>query len=345
MHRSLLDYDLPEELIAQYPARGRSGSRLLALDADSGELEDLRFRELISLLSPGDLLVFNDTRVMKARLLGRKTTGGKVELLVERVLDDERVCARIRSSRPLRCGQCIALEEGVKGELLRRGKGGRGVVRLVGPLSAMETLERIGVVPLPPYIRRRAHPADAERYQTVYARRLGAVAAPTAGLHFDRALMRRLRQAGIEQAFVTLHTGAGTFEPVRAARIQDHHMHAEYAEVAEEACAQVLAAQARGSRVIAVGTTTVRALESAAQGDGTVKPFKGNTTLFIYPSYEFRCTDALISNFHLPGSTLLLLVYAFAGRDKILGAYRYAIERRFRFFSYGDAMFLTRGSR
>ncbi len=340
MKTSDFRFDLPEELIAQYPSEQRSASRLLALSGTDGALQDLQFTDLMTLLEPDDLLVFNNTRVMPARLLGQKDTGGRVEVLVERVLDHERVLAHVRSSKSPSAGRKLILEEQLEVEVLGR-QDALFELRFLDSQSVVETLEAIGRLPLPPYIEREVDRADLERYQTVYAQNTGAVAAPTAGLHFDEAMLERLKQAGIETAALTLHVGAGTFQPVRVEDIRSHQMHSEVIEVSEQVCNQVKATRARGGRVIAVGTTSVRALESASQS-GEIAPFEGETDIFIYPGYEFRSVDAMVTNFHLSESTLLMLVSAFAGREHILNAYQHAIEQRYRFFSYGDAMFITR---
>ncbi|MED5510221.1 MAG: tRNA preQ1(34) S-adenosylmethionine ribosyltransferase-isomerase QueA [Pseudomonadota bacterium] len=340
MKTSDFRFDLPEELIAQYPSEQRSASRLLALSGTDGALQDLQFTDLMTLLEPDDLLVFNNTRVMPARLLGQKDTGGRVEVLVERVLDHGRVLAHVRSSKSPSAGRKLILEEQLEVEVLGR-QDALFELRFLDSQSVVETLEAIGRLPLPPYIEREVDRADLERYQTVYAQNTGAVAAPTAGLHFDEAMLERLEQAGIETAALTLHVGAGTFQPVRVEDIRSHQMHSEVIEVSDQVCKQVKATRARGGRVIAVGTTSVRALESASQS-GEIAPFEGETDIFIYPGYEFRSVDAMVTNFHLSESTLLMLVSAFAGREHILNAYQHAIEQRYRFFSYGDAMFITR---
>ncbi|HEC15546.1 MAG TPA: tRNA preQ1(34) S-adenosylmethionine ribosyltransferase-isomerase QueA [Sedimenticola sp.] len=339
MRRSDFKYDLPGGLIAQHPAGERGGSRLLCLDGDSGGLADRRFADLPDLLRPGDLLVFNDTRVMPARLHGRKTTGGRVEILIERVLEPRLGLAHVRASKSPKAGARILIGDGAEIQILgRRGE----LFELASPgMDLLDLMAREGHMPLPPYIARSDDALDRERYQTVYGDRLGAVAAPTAGLHFDQAMLDRLAAAGVDSASLTLHVGAGTFQPVRVERLEDHVMHSEYVEVGPEACARVRAARERGGRVVAVGTTSVRSLESAA-ADGDLAPFQGDTRLFIRPGYRFNCVDALITNFHLPESTLLMLVCAFAGYEQVMAAYRHAVERRYRFFSYGDAMFLTR---
>lgn len=343
MLRSDFYFELPQELIAQYPLQRRSASRLLVLDSNSGALYDRVFTELPEFLHPGDLLVFNDTRVIPARLHGYKHSGGKVEILVERVLDEHRTLTHIRASKSPKPNSRLQLEGNITATVIGRA-GDLFELHFDDPRPVLQILEQHGHMPLPPYISRTDDAVDAQRYQTVYARRSGAVAAPTAGLHFDRPLLERLTEGGIEQAFVTLHVGAGTFQPVRAERIEDHRMHGEIAEVSPELCDRVRSTQARGGRVIAVGTTAVRSLESASQ-EGDIRPFHGETQIFIYPGYRFRCVDALITNFHLPESTLLMLVAAFAGYEQIMAAYRHAITQRYRFFSYGDAMFITRRTR
>ena len=344
MRRTDFHFDLPPELIAQHPAAERSASRLLCLDGDSGALADRRFRDLPELLRAGDLLVFNDTRVIPARLFGRKETGGRVEVLVERVLDERRVLAHLRASKSPKPGGRLTLEGGIEAEMLgRRGELFELVLSGAEGASALDLLEAHGHMPLPPYIARADASEDRERYQTVYADKRGAVAAPTAGLHFDQAMLDRLVEQGVASTFVTLHVGAGTFQPVRVDDIRDHRMHAEYIEVNESVVTAVARTRARGGRVVAVGTTSVRSLESAARG-GELRPFAGDTDIFITPGHEFRVVDALLTNFHLPESTLLMLVSAFAGHDKVMAAYRHAVRQKYRFFSYGDAMFLTRSS-
>ncbi|MCC7410200.1 MAG: tRNA preQ1(34) S-adenosylmethionine ribosyltransferase-isomerase QueA [Gammaproteobacteria bacterium] len=342
MRRADFHYDLPADLIAQQPAPRRTDSRLLHLDCGADVLADRGFADLPGLLERGDLLVFNDTRVLKARLFGRKASGGAAEILIERVLDAERCLAWIGASKPTRPGATIGITGGITAEVEAREDSGVHRLRLHGG-TVEEVLERHGHLPLPPYIRRADGAGDVERYQTVYARRPGAVAAPTAGLHFDEALLDTLRARGVELAWITLHVGAGTFQPVRAERVADHRMHAERYTVDATVCARVAAARAAGHRVIAVGTTSVRALESAAGTHERIVPASGETDIFITPGYRFRVVDALITNFHLPESTLLMLVAAYAGRERILAACRHAVAARYRFFSYGDAMLLTGG--
>lgn len=337
LKRTAFHYDLPPELIAQTPLPQRSGSRLLILPRSGGDPEDARFRDLPGRLRAGDLLVFNDTRVIPARLFARKESGGRVELLLERVLSERECLAQMRVSKPPRPGGAILLEDGSRLEVIAR-DGPFFHLRLEsGGLSGK--LQQLGHMPLPPYITREDTEADAERYQTVYAARPGAVAAPTAGLHFDAELLAALDARHIKRSRVTLHVGAGTFQPVRVDDIEEHRMHAEYLEVPAETCEAVERARERGGRVVAVGTTAVRALETAAR-KGTLQPFSGDTSIFIYPGYRFRAIDGLITNFHLPESTLLMLVCALAGTERILAAYRHAVTHRYRFFSYGDAMLI-----
>ncbi len=342
MKTSDFRFDLPEELIAQYPSTDRTASRLLALDGNTGQVQDLKFTDLLHQLDSKDLLVFNNTKVIPARLLGHKETGGKVEVLVERVLDHERVLAHVRSSKSPSQGRRLQLEGSLKVEVLAR-HDALFELRFLNTDSVVDALESYGRMPLPPYIERDVDKADLERYQTVYAQHVGAVAAPTAGLHFDQALLAQIKEMGIETAELTLHVGAGTFQPVRVDDIRSHQMHSEVIEVSEQVCQQVKAARARGGRVIAVGTTSVRALESASQS-GEISPFEGETNIFIYPGYQFKSVDAMVTNFHLSESTLLMLVSAFASRSHILNAYQHAVEQRYRFFSYGDAMFITRNT-
>ncbi len=336
MRRRDFTYELPEELIAQQPLAERSASRLLTLDGASGALADRRMRDLPSLVNPGDLLVFNDTRVIPARLYADKDTGGKVELLLERPLEGSQALVHARASKPLKPAMLLQSRGGPIRVVERRGD--LWVVDF--PESALGFFETYGQMPLPPYIRREPDASDVSRYQSVFARRHGAVAAPTASLHFDDSLLAELDARGVQRAFVTLHVGAGTFQPVRTDAVGAHVMHAEFVEVGADACAAVAGARARGARVIAVGTTVVRALESAA-GGGTLAPYLGDSSLFIVPGFRFRVVDAMVTNFHLPESTLLMLVSAFAGRDAVLAAYRHAVAGQYRFFSYGDAMFVT----
>jgi S-adenosylmethionine:tRNA ribosyltransferase-isomerase len=335
LKRNDFHFDLPSELIAQEPLDRRGDSRLLLLPRFAGGVSDRAFRDLPDLLRAGDLLVFNNTRVIPARLFGRKPTGGRVEVMVERLLSDKECLAQVRVSKPLREGGRIRFEGG--SELVMTGRED-GFYRLEAPGGGLSVLlENLGHMPLPPYITREDTAVDRERYQTVYAKTPGAVAAPTAGLHFEDAMLRELDARGVRRAEVTLHVGAGTFQPVRCENIEEHRMHAEYLEVSESVCSAVAETRAGGGRVIAVGTTAVRSLETAASG-GTLRPFAGDSRIFIYPGHEFRVVDGLLTNFHLPESTLIMLVSALAGRERVLAAYRHAVAERYRFFSYGDAM-------
>lgn len=340
MRKSDFYYELPAALIAQYPAASRTGARLLCLAGQAGAAADAQFAELPRFLRRGDVLVLNDTRVIAARLSGHKDTGGRVEVLVERVCDDKRALAQVRASKPPRPGQRLDLESGVRAHVRAR-VGEFFDLRFEADAPLHAILERVGHVPLPPYIARADEPADRERYQTVYAREPGAVAAPTAGLHFDEAMLERLATAGVEPVYVTLHVGAGTFQPLRGDEIERQRLHAERVRVPAATCATIDRARAQGRRVVAVGTTVVRALEAAAQG-GRLVPLDGETDVFIYPGYRFRVVDALITNFHLPESSLLMLVCAFGGSERVLAAYRHAVQKRYRFYSYGDAMYLDR---
>jgi S-adenosylmethionine:tRNA ribosyltransferase-isomerase len=337
LKRSDFQFELPAELIAQHPLRQRSDSRMLHLELGSERSTDRRFRDLPGLLRPGDLLVFNNTRVIPARLFGHKETGGRVEILVERLLNDRECLAQLRVSKVPRADSAIILEDGERLEVAGR-HGSFFLLRLAdGGLGTR--LDELGHMPLPPYISREDTAADRERYQTVYASRPGAVAAPTAGLHFDRAVLDAIDALDVCREEVTLHVGAGTFQPVRSEEIEAHRMHAEWLEVSERVCAAVERTRSRGARVIAVGTTAVRSLETAACGR-ELEPYAGDSQIFIYPGYEFRVIDGLLTNFHLPESTLLMLVCALAGRERILAAYEHAVRERYRFFSYGDAMLL-----
>lgn len=333
-------YELPEVLIAQRPLPARSAGRLLCVEGRTGVICHRRFVDLIEYLRPNDLLVVNDTRVIRARLTGKKTSGGRVEVLVERVLGDNRMRAQIRASKAPKRGTTIQLDDGPRVRVHDR-EGAFFVLDLPPEHSVAEWLGRVGHVPLPPYIERPDDMDDAERYQTVYAAKPGAVAAPTAGLHFDQAMLERLTRYGVELACVTLHVGAGSFAPVRVESVEAHAMHEERVQVDATVCEQVARVRRRGGRVVAVGTTVVRAMETAAQG-GALAPYSGETALFIYPGFPFRVVDALLTNFHQPRSTLLMLVTAFGGYDLVMAAYRQAIAERYRFLSYGDAMYVTR---
>jgi len=350
MKRSEFSYHLPPHLIAQYPLPERSASRLMVLERGGATAVHRHFHELPEMLGPDDLLVFNDTRVIPARLFGNKQTGGKVEILMERLTGTHEGLAHVRASKSPPPGTEIRLgagRESVPGPYWLQVTGREGDLFRVssrGSAALADILDELGHVPLPPYIERADEAGDAERYQTVYARRDGAVAAPTAGLHFTEALLEAIDARGIRRVAVTLHVGAGTFQPVRADDLAQHVMHREFAEVDEKVCAAVSETRQRGGRVIAVGTTSVRSLEAASLATGEIAPFKGDTDIFIYPGHVFRSVDAMITNFHLPESTLLMLVSAFAGRASIMAAYHQAIEAGYRFFSYGDAMFLTSGA-
>ena len=349
-------FDLPEELIARYPKEDRTASRLMSLDGNSGQINNLTFLDLSEQLNPGDLLVFNNTRVIPARLFGNKSTGGKIEILVERLLDEHSVLAHIRASKSPKVGSELYFQAQseldsdksqyqVKATMVSR-HGSLFELKFSGEQSVLTILDEIGHMPLPSYIDRPDEDSDRERYQTVYNEKPGAVAAPTAGLHFDDALMATIKAKGIDFAFVTLHVGAGTFQPVKVDEIADHVMHAEYVEVSDDVVKQIAQTKKSGGRIVAVGTTSVRSLESAAKAamvNGTeLTAFYGDTDIFITPGYQFQVIDALVTNFHLSQSTLLMLVSAFSGFDHIKAAYQHAIEEKYRFFSYGDAMFLTK---
>jgi S-adenosylmethionine:tRNA ribosyltransferase-isomerase len=331
-------FDLPDSLIARHPLAERHGSRLLVLDGPSGALSHQQFVDLPGYLRPGDLMVFNNTRVIPARVFGQKASGGKLEILIERVLDSHSVLAHVRSSKSPKPGSMILIDGGGEAAMVARHD---ALFELRFSEEVLPLLDRVGHMPLPPYIDRPDEGADRERYQTVYAERSGAVAAPTAGLHFDETILTQIKALGVETAFVTLHVGAGTFQPVRVDKLEDHHMHKEWLEVSQAVVDAVKACKARGGRVVAVGTTSVRSLESAAR-DGELKPFSGDTDIFIFPGRPFHVVDALVTNFHLPESTLLMLVSAFAGYPETIAAYKAAVDNQYRFFSYGDAMFITR---
>jgi len=339
MKRSDFYFDLPEELIAHYPPEKRTDSRLLCISRETGDVSHRQFTDFPALLNPGDLLVFNNTRVIPARLFGQKESGGKVEVLLERVMAENQILAQVRASKAPKTGSTIIFTADAKAEVLGR-EGEFFILAFPETVDLMQLLDEIGHMPLPPYIKREDELLDKERYQTVYGEKQGAVAAPTAGLHFDEALLAEIEAKGIETAKVTLHVGAGTFQPVRTELIEEHKMHAEYLEVDETVCAKVNACRARGGRVIAVGTTSVRCLETASQS-GEISPYKGDSSIFIYPGYEFKSVDALLTNFHLPESTLIMLVSTLAGRENILKAYNEAIKEQYRFFSYGDATFIS----
>lgn len=344
MQVSDFHFELPDELIARYPQAERSASRLLCMDRQNGTLTHRVFRDIAEQLKPGDLLVFNNTKVIPARLFGQKASGGKVEVLVERILDEQRFLAHIRASKSPKPGTELILENDAKVTMVQR-QGELFELELQGDETVLSMLERLGHMPLPPYIDRPDSEEDKARYQTVYHQKPGAVAAPTAGLHFDQPLLDRLAAKGINFAFITLHVGAGTFQPVRVDDVSKHQMHAEYIEVDQAVIEAVQACKARGNKVIAVGTTSVRALESTAQHalkqQQPLAPFQGDTQIFIYPGYQFQLVDALITNFHLPESTLIMLVSAFSSRDHVMHAYQAAVAEQYRFYSYGDAMFIS----
>jgi len=333
-------YVLPDELIARKPCDNRTDSRLLKLDGATGSVEHGQFLDVLELVQPGDLMVFNNTRVIPARVFGQKETGGKLEILVERVVDEQNVLAHIRSSKSPKPGSIIVLQDGTRITMKARA-GALFCLVFDQATPAFDVLERLGKMPLPPYIDRACEEDDKERYQTVYAEHKGAVAAPTAGLHFDEPLLAQLKDKGVNVAFVTLHVGAGTFQPVRVDDIKTHQMHSEVMHIDEATCQAIKATKAAGKRVIAVGTTSVRTLETAAQ-KGELKPYSGETDIFIYPGFTFNVVDALVTNFHLPESTLMMLVSAFAGFKRTMSAYKAAVDEQYRFFSYGDAMFITR---
>ena len=338
MLRSDFHYQLPDSHIARRPSAVRSASRLLCLNPQTNERRDCEFSRFPELLNHGDLLVFNDTRVIPARLWGSKESGGRVEVLIERITGDHEALAHVRASKAPKAGSHLLLDNSV--DVLVSGRED-DLFKLVfsGEQTVLEVLEVHGHVPLPPYIDRPDEPLDHDRYQTVYAKNPGAVAAPTAGLHFDEVTLAALEQRGVEQAIVTLHVGAGTFQPVRADALEDHVMHYETYEVSAATCDKIARTRERGGRVVAVGTTVVRTLEAAME-NGAPRPGSRETNLFITPGYQFQCVDALLTNFHLPESTLLMLVCAFAGYDRVMQAYRHAIARNYRFYSYGDAMFI-----
>lgn len=343
MKKSDFWFDLPDQLIARFPQPQRTASRLLQLNRFTGDVQHSQFPAILDALQPGDLLVFNNTRVIPARLFGTKESGGKIEVLVERVLDERRFLAHIRASKAPKPSNRLLLEQDTWVTMTQR-QGELFELEMTTVETVLSMLERLGHMPLPPYIDRPDEASDRERYQTVYNAKPGAVAAPTAGLHFDQPLLDALKAKGIDQAFVTLHVGAGTFQPVRADDIKDHQMHSEYLEVGDDVVAAIAACKARGGRVIAVGTTSVRSLESAAQfakADGKpLQPYQGDTQIFIYPGYEFLVIDGLITNFHLPESTLIMLVSAFSQKEFVMNAYQEAIAEQYRFFSYGDAMLI-----
>ena len=338
MDKADFNFELPKELIAQHPTKNRTNSRLLSLNKVSGEVQDLQFPEVVNFLNPGDLLVFNNTKVIPARLIGQKSTGGKVEVFIERLLDDNSAIAFLKSSKRPKLGMSIYFDPLQITPTARQGM--FYLVETRGDTSLTELMDTHGHMPLPPYIQREDELEDKDRYQTVYAKEKGAVAAPTAGLHFDDSLLQTIKDKGINTAFVTLHVGAGTFQPVKTDSIKDHIMHKEWLQVTPEVAELVKQTKARGNKVIAVGTTAVRCLETAAM-NGEIKAYTGDTNIFIYPGYQFKVVDSLLTNFHLPESTLIMLVSAKCGRENTLNAYQHAVEEKYRFFSYGDAMFIS----
>ncbi|MBE9525779.1 MAG: tRNA preQ1(34) S-adenosylmethionine ribosyltransferase-isomerase QueA [Proteobacteria bacterium] len=354
MNLSEFNFDLPEELIAQYPLAQRSKSRLLCLNGEDGSLSDRNFTDLPNLLNSGDLLVFNNTQVIPARLFGHKSTGGKLEVLVERVLSDDSFLAQIRASKSPKVGTMLTLgtDKGIGFQVvMHERQGDLFHLKLIQSdktgsekNTVFNLLECFGHIPLPPYVERADDESDLERYQTVYAKEKGAVAAPTAGLHFDEALLDVIQKKGVELAWVTLHVGAGTFQPVRVDNILEHEMHSEYVDVSVETVEKIKQTHARGNRIIAVGTTAMRSLESAAtfgENPGVIEEYHADTDIFIYPGYQFKTVDAMVTNFHLPESTLIMLISAFAGLENVKHAYQHAIDNKYRFFSYGDAMFIS----
>ncbi|MDD2863594.1 MAG: tRNA preQ1(34) S-adenosylmethionine ribosyltransferase-isomerase QueA [Methylococcales bacterium] len=340
MKKSDFNYHLPEDLIAQQPLSQRTASRLLCLNRETGEMSDRKFNDLLDFILPNDLLVFNDTRVIPARLFGKKETGGKIEILIERVLNQHEALAHVRSSKSPKVGAKIELDNGYFARMLGR-ENDLFHLHFDSEKTLLDILAEIGHIPLPPYIERADDENDFTRYQTVFGKNSGAVAAPTAGLHFDEEMLAKIKAKGIETAFVTLHVGSGTFQPVRVENLSEHIMHKEYFSVSQESVNAVAETRKRGGRVIAIGTTAVRALESASRS-GTLEASFGDTDLFITPGYEFKSVDAMLTNFHLPESTLLMLVSAFSRYEFVMQAYQHAIEQKYRFFSYGDAMWIAK---
>jgi S-adenosylmethionine:tRNA ribosyltransferase-isomerase len=338
VHLTDFDFNLPTELIAQFPLPKRNASRLLCLNKEDGVIYHYNFKNLPNLISPNDLLIFNNTRVIPARLFATKQTGGKAEILVERILENNKLIAQTKTSKPLKIGAKLFLTNDIWFEIIGH-QDDFFELELHSPHSLNFVLKQFGQTPLPPYIEHQPTMIDEDRYQTIYAEHDGAVAAPTAGLHFDEELMQGLNNKNIQLAFLTLHVGAGTFQPIRTEKIEDHKMHKEYIDVPETVCDQIINTKKNGGKIIAVGTTSARALESACQS-GKIKPYRGDTNIFIYPGYKFRCIDGLITNFHLPKTSLLMLISAFAGRENVMRTYQEAIRQRYRFFSYGDGMLI-----
>lgn len=336
MKTSDFDYKLPESLIAKYPLPNRTDSRLLVVNRATGKIDDAKFTQFVDFLNENDLVIFNNTKVIPARLYGNKESGGKVEALIERILTNNTALAHLKSSKSPAVGTEIHFSDALNACVVDR-KDGLFILKFAEELPLIDLLEKHGEIPLPPYLQRHAETLDKSRYQTVFAKHQGAVAAPTAALHFDEKILEKIAKKGIQSAFVTLHVGAGTFQPVRTESLKDHQMHAEYLEVSAQICEKIKRCKANGGRVIAIGTTVVRCLETASQ-NGEIAPYQGDTQLFIYPGYQFRCVDVLLTNFHLPKSTLLMLICAFANHDLIMQAYQHAVDKEYRFFSYGDAM-------
>lgn len=334
------DFNLPQELIAQFPLSKRSSSRLLCLNKKTGDITHHYFKDLPDLLAPRDLLILNNTKVIPARLYATKPTGGKAEILIERILGNNKFTAQTKTSKTLKIGGKLILTEDTWLEITGRQDNNLLELSLHSPFDLNTILEKFGQIPLPPYIKRKPDINDQDHYQTIYAKHRGAVAAPTAGLHFDQELMQNLNKKNIQTEFITLHVALGTFQPVRVAKIEDHKIHHEYIDVPEMTCNQIIAKKKSGSKIIAVGTTSIRALETASESS-KIKPFQGNTNIFIYPGYKFRSADILITNFHLPKTSLLMLVCAFAGYKNTMNAYQEAIKERYRFYSYGDAMIIV----
>jgi S-adenosylmethionine:tRNA ribosyltransferase-isomerase len=341
MQLSDFHYTLPPELIARYPLEKRTASRLLKL-GPQGELTHSYFADLSDFISEKDLIVFNNSRVIPARLKGQKASGGRVEILVERILDEQKILVHLRASKTPAPGSFLLFADDTRFKVCGRQQN-LFILECEGSFSALSVIERLGEIPLPPYLHRPAEESDKERYQTVYAQDKGSVAAPTAGLHFDETTLEQLKAKGVDLAFLTLHVGAGTFLPVRTENIFEHHMHPEYLQVSPEVCEKVRRTQAQGGRIIAVGTTTARSLETASRS-GQIQPYSGDTDLFIYPGYTFHCVDLLITNFHLPESTLLMLVCALGGQEAVMQAYHEAVKEQYRFYSYGDAMLVSKTS-
>lgn len=335
-------FDLPNDRIAQFPLKERSDGKLLYLNGQDGSMSHHQFKDILQFFHPGDLLVLNNTKVMPARLFGRKKTGGQVEILMERILDDRTVLAQLRVSKSPKIGDPIYVEDDAVFIVKEKSQVFYMLYLDQSDLTVWEVMNRIGHMPIPHYMKRASNQDDFTRYQTVYAEHEGSVAAPTAGLHFDRALLTRIQEAGVKLAYTTLHIGSGTFAPVRCEYIKDHVMHTEFFEISETLCERIQQTKSNGGRVIAVGTTSLRALESASR-TGNIKPFRGETNIFIYPGFQFQCVDALITNLHLPSSTLLMLTAAFGGYEQVMRAYEEAISKQYRFYSYGDAMWINRG--